>query len=227
MKGLIALLLLAAIFPTHAGVVIYGTRVIYPAEKKEVVVQLMNQGEQASLVQSWIDDGDSSLAPEKIQVPFLLTPPVVRIGGGSGQQLKIRKMPNTLPENKESLFYLNVLAIPPNAPGSENTSTLKFALQNRLKLFYRPKGIAAVNKASFEKIHLIRQDNALSLKNDTANWITIARIKQGDTEVSTEAVMLAPLSTQMLTLKNPRASRYNLTIIDDAGNHISENITVQ
>ncbi|VEA35745.1 Uncharacterized fimbrial chaperone yraI Flags: Precursor [Salmonella enterica subsp. enterica] len=28
----------------NAGVVIYGTRIIYPAEKNEVLVQLMNQG---------------------------------------------------------------------------------------------------------------------------------------------------------------------------------------
>ncbi|EIX2933804.1 fimbria/pilus periplasmic chaperone, partial [Salmonella enterica] len=53
MKILSAVLLSAIILPAHAGIVIYGTRVIYPAEKKEVVVQLVNQGEQASLVQSW------------------------------------------------------------------------------------------------------------------------------------------------------------------------------
>lgn len=56
----------------NAGVVIYGTRIIYPAEKNEVLVQLMNQGGRSSLVQSWIDDGDTSLPPEKIKVPFLL-----------------------------------------------------------------------------------------------------------------------------------------------------------
>lgn len=39
----------------NAGVVIYGTRIIYPAEKNEVLVQLMNQGGRSSLVQSWID----------------------------------------------------------------------------------------------------------------------------------------------------------------------------
>ncbi|EIQ74195.1 putative chaperone [Shigella flexneri 1235-66] len=51
---------------------IYGTRVIYPAEKNEVLVQLMNQGGQSSLVQSWIDDGDSSLPPEKLTYPLCL-----------------------------------------------------------------------------------------------------------------------------------------------------------
>lgn len=51
----------------------------------------MNQSKNASLIQAWIDDGNTTIAPEKIQVPFILTPPVSRVAGGSGQQLKIKK----------------------------------------------------------------------------------------------------------------------------------------
>ncbi len=53
---------------------------------------------------------------QKIQVPFMLTPPVARVALKSGQRIKIKKMPNSLPdESKESLFYLNVLDIPQTA----------------------------------------------------------------------------------------------------------------
>ncbi len=68
MKGLLSLLIFSMVLPAHAGIVIYGTRIIYPAENKEVMVQLMNQGNRSSLLQAWIDDGDTSLPPEKIQV---------------------------------------------------------------------------------------------------------------------------------------------------------------
>ncbi len=44
MKGFILLLLTFFIIPAQAGIVIYGTRVIYPAGKNEVMVQLMNRG---------------------------------------------------------------------------------------------------------------------------------------------------------------------------------------
>lgn len=70
MKGLLSLLIFSMVLPAHAGIVIYGTRIIYPAENKEVMVQLMNQGNRSSLLQAWIDDGDTSLPPEKIQVSF-------------------------------------------------------------------------------------------------------------------------------------------------------------
>lgn len=45
MKGLLSLLIFSMVLPAHAGIVIYGTRIIYPAENKEVMVQLMNQVE--------------------------------------------------------------------------------------------------------------------------------------------------------------------------------------
>ncbi len=44
MKGLLSLLIFSLVLPAHAGIVIYGTRIIYPAENKEVMVQLMNRG---------------------------------------------------------------------------------------------------------------------------------------------------------------------------------------
>ncbi|HBU6166045.1 TPA: fimbria/pilus periplasmic chaperone [Citrobacter freundii] len=184
MKGFYALIISSIIMPAHAGIVIYGTRVIYPAEKKEVLVQLMNQGNRSSLVQSWIDDGDSSLVPEKINVPFMLTPPVAKVAGDSGQQLKIKKMPNSLPGNKESLFFLNVLDIPPNNPDSAGKNVLKFAMQNRIKLFYRPKGVSPVNKHTFQKLSMKRTGSIYSIKNDAANWITVTEVKANNVKIN-------------------------------------------
>jgi P pilus assembly chaperone PapD len=79
MKRIFAALLAVTALPAWSGVYIYGTRVIYPAAQKEVTVQLMNQGDRGALVQAWVDDGDTQTPPEKLQVPFLVTPPVVRL----------------------------------------------------------------------------------------------------------------------------------------------------
>ena len=227
MKRIFISMLAIYSFSGHAGVVIYGTRVIYPAEKKEVLVQLMNQGERSALVQSWIDDGDMSLSPEKIQVPFLLTPPVAKVAAKSGQQLKIKKMPNMLPNNKESLFYLNVLDIPPNNPDSVGKNVLKFAMQNRIKLFYRPKGISPVNKLTFQKLSMKRSGSIYSIKNDAANWVTVTEVKANDVKINNESIMLAPLSSADVTLKSANANQYEMTIIDDHGNYISDNVSLK
>lgn len=227
MKGLTVILIASIALPAHAAIVIYGTRIVYPAEKNEVMVQLMNQENRSSLVQSWIDDGDTSLPPEKIQVPFLLTPPVAKVAANSGQQLKIKKLPNMLPNNKESLFYLNVLDIPPNNPDSAGKNVLKFAMQNRIKLFYRPKGISPVNKHTFQKLSMKRSGGIYSIKNDAANWITVAEVKANNVKINNESIMLAPLSSADVALKNANANQYKMTIIDDHGNYISDNVSLK
>ncbi|MCB2257953.1 fimbria/pilus periplasmic chaperone [Escherichia albertii] len=224
MKGLLPLLISSMILPAHAGIVIYGTRIIYPAENKEVMVQLMNQGNRSSLVQAWIDDGDTSLSPEKIQVPFMLTPPVAKVGANSGQQIKIRIMPNRLPTNKESIFYLNILDIPPNSPEDEGKNALKFAMQNRIKLFYRPVGVASVNKETFKKLRVNNSGNGLIIKNGSANWVTISDVKANSVKVNYETIMIAPQESQRVDVKNHNANSWQLTIIDDHGNYISEKL---
>lgn len=224
MKGLLPLLISSMILPAHAGIVIYGTRIIYPAENKEVMVQLMNQGSRSSLVQAWIDDGDTSLPPEKIQVPFMLTPPVAKVGANSGQQIKIRIMPNRLPTNKESIFYLNILDIPPNSPEDEGKNALKFTMQNRIKLFYRPVGVASVNKEIFKKLRVNNSSNGLVIKNGSANWVTISDVKANNVKVNYETIMIAPQESQRVDVKNHNANSWQLTIIDDHGNYISEKL---
>lgn len=227
MKMLCAVITLSVVTPVHAGIVIYGTRVIYPAEKNEITLQLMNQEQNASLVQAWIDDGNTSLPPEKIQVPFLLTPPVVRVPGNSGQQLKIKKMPNMLPNNKESLFYLNVLDIPPNNPAHAGKNVIKFAMQNRIKLFYRPAGIAPVNSATFKKIVLVRNGKGFIIKNDNANWVTVAEVKVGSVKINDKSVMVAPFSSEPVMVKSSNANQYKLTIINDYGSFISDSVSLK
>lgn len=73
-----------------ANIVINGTRVLYPENNKEVIVQLMNTGDAPALVQSPIDDGDINSTPETANVPFLLSPPVIKVNEHNGQQLRIK-----------------------------------------------------------------------------------------------------------------------------------------
>lgn len=157
---------------------IYGTRVIYPAAKNEVMVQLMNRGDRGALVQAWIDDGNTSIAPENIRVPFLISPPVVRVRANTGQQLKIKALANTLPRNQESLFYLNVLDIPPNASVNDSKNVVKFAIQNRIKLFYRPEGVTGVTQASFHHLVLQQKGKTCSYKITVLTGSLFPKLKQ-------------------------------------------------
>ena len=136
--------LFVCVMPAHASVVIAGTRVVFPAATGEVTVRLSNEGSQPALVEAWIDDGDPASTPDTAKVPFLITPPLVRMNAGKGQSLRIIYTGQPLPKDRESLFWLNVLEIPPkpSAKQGEEQNTLQFAVRSRLKLFFRPADLA-------------------------------------------------------------------------------------
>ncbi len=54
--------------------------------------------------------------------------------------LRIVRAGGNLPEDRESVYYVNVKAIPP-APAEESANTLQLAIKTRMKLFYRPAGL--------------------------------------------------------------------------------------
>jgi len=222
MKRIFAALLAVTALPAWGGVYIYGTRVIYPAAQKEVTVQLMNKGDRSALVQAWIDDGDSQTPPEKLQVPFLVIPPVVKVKGNTGQQLKIKFTQANLPQHRESVYYLNVLDVPPNDANNTEANKIKFALQNRIKLIYRPTGLHGVNKESFKNVHINKVNGGIVIENSSANWLTIPEVNDG-TKINKETLMLAPRAKLNLSGKST-ANKYAVTLIDDYGNYLRETI---
>ena len=87
---LLFLLLLLFSKETFSNVIITGTRIIYPEAAQSMSVQLTNNSNTPSLVQSWIDDGNINSTPENSDAPFYLYPPIIKIEGLQGQQLKIK-----------------------------------------------------------------------------------------------------------------------------------------
>ncbi|HDV6318795.1 TPA: fimbria/pilus periplasmic chaperone [Burkholderia multivorans] len=125
----------------HASVTLSGTRVVFDANEKEVTIQMTNDGKRPALVQTWIDRGDERASPESIEVPFVITPSIFRVEGGKGQTLRILHTGEPLPADKESLFWLNVLDVPPKAAVDEDANRLQLAFRTRVKLMYRPAGL--------------------------------------------------------------------------------------
>ncbi|UVJ46075.1 fimbria/pilus periplasmic chaperone [Pseudomonas sp. LS1212] len=128
----------ALIGPVQASVVISGTRVIFPAQEREVTVKLTNNGKRPALVQAWLDNGQADISPQALQVPFSIAPALFRLDPDKGQTLRVIYTQEPLPTDKESLFWLNVLEVPPKA--SQNT--LQLSLRTRIKLIFRPPGLA-------------------------------------------------------------------------------------
>jgi len=168
----------------NASVVITGTRVIYPAKAREVTVKLNNNGVAPALVQFWIDDGDTSVKAQQKPMPFTLTPPIFRIDPAKGQTLRVTYTGEPLPSDRESVYWLNLLEIPPKAQtsGEKGKNKLELAFRTRIKLFFRPEGLEGNANEAAAKLtwSLARSSSnnkqiALLAKNPTPYYVNVAR----------------------------------------------------
>ena len=105
-------------FAAHANnIIVNGTRFIYPGNEKEITVQLSNNADRPALAQAWLDNGDADATPDTITTPFIITPPISRVDAKSGQTLRIKLGSSAgLAKDKETLWWLNLLEIPPVVP---------------------------------------------------------------------------------------------------------------
>ncbi|MCP1481997.1 P pilus assembly chaperone PapD [Pseudomonas chlororaphis] len=133
--------LLAAPQLAPAAVVIAGTRVVYPMANQEVTLQLRNAGGQPALVQSWIDSEDSARTASDSDAPFVIMPPIARIGPGSSQTLRIVYTGEPVSEVRESVYWLNVLDIPPRPADIGEKNYMQVSIRSKIKLFFRPAGL--------------------------------------------------------------------------------------
>lgn len=228
--GAALVVLCAAVGTASASVVIGGTRVVFPAANGEVTVRLNNTGDKPALVEAWIDDGDADSTPDTAHVPFLITPPLARMNAGKGQSLRIVYTGQPLPKDRESLFWLNVLEIPPKpvAKPGEERNTLQFAVRSRLKLFFRPAELVGeVAAAPAQITWSVVADGAgyaLEAHNPTPYHITFSQLslRVGSVNHAIGSGMVAPAASLRLPIKDltqaPAAgSQVDYSTVDDYG----------
>ncbi|MDR5856699.1 fimbria/pilus periplasmic chaperone [Caballeronia sp. LZ062] len=212
----------------RASVVIAGTRVVYNQSDSEVTVKLTNNGKLPGLTKVWIDNGDADAKPDTIDVPFTITPPMMRIDPGKSQTLRIMSTGEPLPGNNESVLYLNVLEVPPKPTGDEaSANQLQLAFRTRIKFFYRPAGLKGQASDAPQSIvwHLKREGgkNALVADNPTQYHVSFDRVELTDgahTALFTDGGMVRPGQSETFPLKGelPAAgAKVRYTAINDYG----------
>lgn len=195
--------------PASANVLITGTRVIFPAKPGEVTVRLTNQNTTPALVEAWIDRGNPEATPDKVDTPFLITPPLFRMDPHKDQNLRIIFTQEPLPADRESLFWLNVLEVPPkpSGPDAVDKNYLQLAIRSRLKLFYRPEGLGdpadAPATLTFKAV-AEGKGYGLAVHNPSPFYVTIATAKLdvAGKSYTSEPGMIAPFSDLHLAVRD-------------------------
>ncbi|MEY0000782.1 molecular chaperone [Morganella morganii] len=117
---------------SYAGILLGSTRVVIENGRNEGSVNVHNREDNNYLIQSWVLD--------KSEVPtddIALTPPLFKLNANTSNALRI-VITKDLPQDRETLYWLNVKFIPSVKKSNLDNNSLSFALNNRIKIIYRP-----------------------------------------------------------------------------------------
>ncbi|VXC35904.1 molecular chaperone [Pseudomonas sp. 8O] len=189
----------------HTGLSFSQLRIVYPAHaSKGVSLKIHNTSDGAYLVQSWVrpvspETGSVDLTwAGKPKMPFIVTPPLSRLEAHSEHVLRIRYTGQALPQDRESIFFVSLRALPAQPPTPDADRVVMTVVTN-LKLFYRPAGLAeeAITNAS-RQLRFRREGNQLIAINPTPYWLTFASLSLGHFTYGTAdlRLMVPPMAEQ-------------------------------
>nr|WP_230320752.1 molecular chaperone [Erwinia sorbitola] len=206
-----------------AGISLDRTRLILDGDSQSASANLTNTSQEIPfLAQSWVEDASG----KKITAPLLVLPALQRINGNEKGVIRVTKTTgiNALPQDRESLFYLNVREIPPK---STKANVLMLAMQSRIKLFYRPAAVIPKIKGQVwqDKIVFHKKEKMFIAENPTPYYITLIALtdetspNQGNKLTSFSGVMISPKSSLDIPVTDSTVKGFKMMYVNDYGGH--------
>ncbi|WP_332460315.1 fimbrial biogenesis chaperone [Xenorhabdus lircayensis] len=195
-----------------AGVIIGGTRIVYLSNKKEVSISINNPEKEAVyLIQSWIQDEN-----DKTKTPFVVTPPLFKLPANNENILRIVKIGNQLPMDKESIFWINVKSIPQTLNSDTTLNQLQIVVNSRLKLFYRPVQLKEKAEIAYKEIKFKQENGLLLAENPTPYFISFSSLNVDNHDIK-RAGMIKPFGQVSWPLPLNNARKVSWKVINDYG----------
>lgn len=164
----------------------YGTRIIYNPSSAGMSLTVENPQSYPMLVQSKVFKSDKT---EK--APFVVTPPLFRLDGYQKNKLRIIAYGNKWPADKESLNWLCITGIPPEADsawaGDYEVSQKKtpaivtqLRVKSCMKLIVRPNALKGT--PSDVATHLVwkKEGSLLTVNNPTPFYMNFKTVEIGN-----------------------------------------------
>lgn len=195
-KFALTLMMLCSLSAHAAGGIALGaTRVIYPADARQTSLAIGNSNSQERyLINAWIEN-----ASGQKEKTFVVTPPLFVSEPKTENTLRIIYAGAPLPDDRESLFWMNVKAIPSvnkNDAGEKNV--LQLAILSRIKLFVRPGNLPMQPAQALEALTFSRSGSTLTVDNPSPYYVTLVNLQRGGQKI--DNLMVAPKSRASVAL---------------------------
>lgn len=214
---------------SFADTYINKTRIIINEADKDETFSLYNEGHVPALIQSWIDRGNEFTNPDNITVPFVILTPIFRVEPESSFNVRIlpvKKYLLNMPTDRESLFWLNTLEIPPKGTEKLGYDSLQLAFRTRIKILYRPKNISSEklsDSISKLKLSITEESGERKLKIVSSSPLFLTLISVSDKSgLVSQALpndgIIIPFGEMLITSKRPiKVDDIKFQYVDDYG----------
>lgn len=196
------------------GIMLGATRVVYPADAAQSTFSVSNKSDASTyLIQSWVENANDAKRGD-----FIVTPPLYTSAPGNENVLRIVSSGAAHPQDKESLYYLNIKAIPSvdkKALEKHEGRSLIVATQMQVKLFVRPAGLTPSRALAADKLEFTRKGANLNIHNPTPYYLTLIDMKAGTN--SLQDVMVPPRESVSLALPAGSGGTVTWSAIGDHG----------
>ncbi|WP_151194187.1 molecular chaperone [Cysteiniphilum sp. JM-1] len=192
----------AHVFPTV-------TRVIYHGGSEFTTVEANNSDKNNYYgLETWTETANTKAPSQSLTNStdhmFMVSPKFTTVAPKETTSLRIIQLPDTkLPQDKESLFYLVFQEAPPKLdinkliPTKNPTTSvaLQLVLRARIKLIYRPKGIAQLSTAAiFDKISMQSTKHGFLISNRSPYVITSVGMQSNKQDIVNRPVIFLPFT---------------------------------
>lgn len=215
MSKIIHLTLLCVVFLANyafaePGLQLGATRLIYNGTATQATVDVKNSDSHAYLIQSWVSD----LNGKKDKDTFITTPPLFKLEDNSSNTVRVVYTGKALPQDSESVFWLNIKAIPSREKTDKNTLTI--AIKSQIKLFYRPEALKDKVNDAYNHVRFTEKNGQLVIVNPTPFNVSFNDIKINNTPIK-DAVMVSPFSSMNVNMKVSPGQKVYWNAINDYG----------
>ncbi|MBS4431861.1 fimbrial chaperone protein FimC [Pectobacterium punjabense] len=210
--GLLSFSLLIAQQAQAGGIALGATRVIYPAGANQASLSIINSDEKNRfLIQSWVEDKDGNKTTD-----FLATPPLFVVKPKGENTLRLMHVGASLPTDRESVYWLNVKAIPAvDKRDLQDKNALQLAVLSRIKLFVRPANLPMGADSASTMLRFQQSSNTLTITNPSPYFITLVNLQSGSQKLPN--TMVSPKSSASVALPGKASGAVSYQTINDYG----------
>lgn len=209
--------------PALASISVGSSRIIFHEGNSSQSVDINNSSKfQTYLINVGISD---TVNAKSTNSSFIPTPILFRIEPDAVNTVRIIKKNQMLPQDRESIFYFNVMAIPTGKTGDSTSATdlggtLQVATGNTVKLFYRPDGLPITQKEAMGKLQFSRTANSVKVSNPTPYFISLKNLvingKKVKLDVISGSSMISPFAANTYPVTTGQGTT-KWTAINDFG----------